>query len=110
MALRCRSYWQQAETNMIDAMKCALEKAAEADRDTAEEFLTDYCTKVQEQAFTDAKSLLNDVLWYQSENSNTMKYGLNPETHEVLDSPRVIDPMTVELDASIYAQIPGAEG
>ena len=40
---------------------------------------------MQEQAFADAGQLLNDVRWYHSQNSNTMKNGRNPETHEVLD-------------------------
>ena len=100
------AYWKEAETNMIEAMAQVLSQAAEADRDTAEALVTAYCTQVQEQAFSDAKSLFNDVLWYQSKNSNTMKFGINPETHEVLDSPRVYDPLTVSLDASVYAEIP----
>ena len=103
-----RSYWKTAETNMIDAMARLLKQSAKADHSTAEALITAYCTQVQEQAFSDAKSLFNDVLWYQSRNSNTIKYDIDPETFKSHDSPRVIEPMTVTLDASSYANIPGS--
>ena len=54
----------------------------------------------------EAGALLNDVRWYMSRNSNTMKNGRNPETHEILDELKEIDPMEVKLDASVYGVIP----
>ena len=56
----------------------------------------------------EAGALLNDVRWYMSRNSNTMKNGRNPETHEILDELNEIDPMEVKLDASVYGVIPQA--
>ena len=56
----------------------------------------------------EAGALLNDVRWYMSRNSNTMKNGRNPETHEILDELKEIDPMEVKLDASVYGVIPQA--
>ena len=41
-----------------------------------------------------------------SRNSNTMKNGRNPETHEIIDELKEIDPMEVKLDASVYGVIP----
>ena len=35
-----------------------------------------------------------------------MKLGRNPETHEILDTERVLPPMEVNLDASVYAEVP----
>ena len=43
-----------------------------------------------------------------SHNSNTMKNGRNPETHEIIDELKEIDPMKVKLDASVYSIIPEA--
>ena len=56
----------------------------------------------------EAGALLNDVRWYMSRNSNTMKNGRNPETHEIIDELKEIDPMEVKLDASVYGVIPQA--
>ena len=56
----------------------------------------------------EAGALLNDVRWYMSRNSNTMNNGRNPETHEILDELKEIDPMEVKLDASVYGVIPQA--
>ena len=98
-----RAYWHEAETNMTESMAELLAQAAGEDRDTAAALLTSYCTQVQEQAFADAKTLFNDVLWYQSLLCNTMKVGSNPETGELLTTPKVYDPLEVTLDASVYA-------
>ena len=52
--------------------------------------------------FKDAKVMLNEVRWAMSANSNTMKMGMNPETHEIYKTERVLDPIRVELDVSPY--------
>ncbi len=102
-----RAYWHQAETLMTETMQTILENANSLDDSAAaKQYITDYCNAVQEQAFDDAGRLLNDVRWYMSKNSNTMKNGRNPETHEVIDELRQIDPMTVTLDASVYGELP----
>ena len=103
-----RQYWHQAETDMIAGMRSVLQRAgAMTDPEAAAELLTDYCSRMQEQAFRDAKKLLNDVEWNMAKNSNTMKNGRNPETHEVLDEKKPVDPMTVTLDGSAYRIQPG---
>ncbi|MDO4416603.1 MAG: hypothetical protein Q4C20_16135 [Erysipelotrichaceae bacterium] len=66
--------------------------AAVSDPDDAKQYITDYCNKMQNQAFEEAGELLNDVRWYRSHNSNTMKNGRNPETHEVIDELKRVDP------------------
>ena len=58
----------------------------------------------QEQAFTDAKTLLNDVIFAMSKNSNTMKNGRNPETHEILDEKKAVPPMEVSIAADRYSE------
>ena len=104
-----RDYWAKAEQGMFAGMPQALAKASQQrDIKAISAYLTDYCNTMQNQAFSDAKALVNDVMWTQSENSNTMKLGRNPETHEILDTERVLPPMEVDLDASVYAEVPDA--
>ncbi len=105
-----RAYWHQAEVKMVQTMQTVLENAqALDDRSTAKQYITDYCNAVQEQAFSDAGQLLNDVRWYMSKNSNTMKNGRNPETHEVIDEVKDVEPLAVTLDASPYSEIPAVQ-
>ena len=102
-----RAYWKEAEAGMIQGMSQVLETAASMGDTTLEiPIITDYCAMLQEQAFSDAKSLLNDVIWYMSENSNTFKVGINPETHEQTDELKTYAPLEVGLDASAYAVVP----
>ena len=101
-----RQYWRQAETDMIAGMSAVLSGAREANPETAATYITDYCCALQEQAFADAQALLNDVMWAMAKNSNTMKNGRNPETHEVLDELKPVPPMTVTLDGAAYAAVP----
>ena len=61
---------------------------------------------MQAQAFEDAKHILNKLIWRQSADSNTMKLGRNPETGELLKTPRVLKPLEIDLDASVYALKP----
>ncbi len=102
-----RAYWHQAETLMTESMQTVLKNAASLeDGAAAKRYITEYCNSVQTQAFDDAGQLLNDVRWYMSKNSNTMKNGRNPETHEVIDELKQVDPMAVTLDASAYGKLP----
>ena len=102
-----RAYWHEAEEDMTSGMAAVLENAATLDdEDAARSYITDYCNAMQEQAFSDAGSLLNSVRWYMSKNSNTMKNGRNPETGEVLDELKEVAPLEVTLDASAYGEIP----
>ena len=41
-----------------------------------------------------------------SSNSNTMKNGRNPETGEIIDELKEIDPLVVNLDSSVYKGVP----
>ena len=102
-----RDYWLSAEQGMFAGMQKVLTRASKMkNKNAAARYITGYCNEMQEQAFGDAKLLLNDVQWTQSQNSNTMKLGRNPETHEILKSERVLPPMEVNLDASKYKEIP----
>ncbi len=109
-----RAYWSQAESDMIAGMRTVLQTAvAERDNSSPEDvaaYITDYCNGLQEQAFSDARSLLNDVRWSMSKNSNTMKAGRNPETHEATDEETIYDPMIVSLFGSDYADVPAFAG
>ncbi len=102
-----RAYWHRAELRMTESMAKVLTMASEMDdNDAAREFITEYCNAQQNQAFEDAGKLLNSVRWYMSKNSNTMKNGRNPETHEVLYELKTIEPLSVNLDPSVYGIIP----
>ena len=102
-----RSYWHKAETAMIRGMSEILQTAAGMnDTAVAKQYITDYCNAMQDQAFADAGQMLNDVRWYHSHNSNTMKNGRNPETHEVTDELKPIPPLTVTLDTAPYQYMP----
>ena len=99
-----RDYWKSAEADMSDAMRRVLDDAAAMnDEDRAGEYITGYCNRVQTRAFADAKVLLNDVIWAQSENSNTLKSARDPGTGAVLDHERVLDPMKISLDPAGYS-------
>ena len=97
-----RGYWHDAEKVMTESMAAIL-SSLPADKTEAARILTDYCCQAQEAAFADAGVLLNDVRLYNSRNSNSMKNGRNPETHEVLDELKAIPPIPVTLDTSKYA-------
>ena len=97
-----RQYWHRAEARMIEGMRAVLAKAAGMESGAAAALLTGWCTRVQEQAFTDAKILLNDVLRTMAKNSNTMKNGRNPETGETLDEQRTLPPMEIRPSGEGY--------
>ena len=101
--LPVRAYWHEAETGMTGGMgKVLAAAAAMEDREAACQFITEYCNRMQEQAFSDAGKLLNAVRWYRSQNSNTMKNGRNPETHDVLDELKKVDPLEITLNPEDY--------
>lgn len=104
--LPVRTYWHDAESIMTQEMPEILKTAAGMDEAAAKQYITDYCNAMQDQAFTDAGQILNDVLWYRSRNSNTMKNGRNPETHEILDERAAVDPLKVSLDPAAYHFVP----
>lgn len=102
-----RAYWHEAETAMIRGMSEVLKAASKEENvEVRDRYITDYCVSMQDQAFADAGQLLNDVRWYRSNNSNTLKNGRNPETHEVIDQVKQIDPLKVTLDSAVYQDIP----
>ena len=103
--LPVRQYWHQAETDMIAGMASLLGSAASEDPESAAKRITAYCCSLQEQAFSDAQSLLNDVRWNMAKNSNTLRNGINPETHEILDELKTIQPIKVSPDVSVYKKI-----
>ena len=107
--LPVREYWHSAELNMANTLSDVLSKATNMDDASAKEYITNYCNLVQQQAFDDAGTLLNDVVWYMSQNSNTMKNGRNPETGEANDEVKELTPLKVTLDASKYNTIPEYE-
>lgn len=109
-----REYWKKAEKGMFEGMPRVLAKATElaggsggssAGKAAADEYITAYCSAMQDQAFTDAKALYNDVQWAMSENSNTFRMGKDPETQQVLDEEVEIPPMEVSLDSSSYGKV-----
>ena len=97
-----RGYWREAEKAMTESMAAIL-SSLPADKTEAARVLTEYCCRAQDAAFADAGALLNDVRLYNSRNSNSMKNGRNPETHEILDELKEIAPMPVTLSAVKYA-------
>ena len=71
--LPVRTYWHDAETGMTQGMGEVLENASKMnDRTAAAQYITDYCNKMQEQAFEDAGELLNDVRWYKTKICNRL--------------------------------------
>ena len=96
------SFWAEAERKMTAGMDQVLRSAAAMTHDDAVAYVTDYCTRMQERAFSDAKSILNSVVWYMCRISNTMKRGINPETREVLDDLKSFDPVTLTVTTDGY--------
>ena len=96
-----RAYWHQAEGQMIAGMKKVLALAAEDENGA--ELITAYCVKVQNQAFTDGKRILNDLFRTKALNSNTLKDDFNPETHKQLKEKKPLTPVRITPDGSGYA-------
>ena len=107
-----RAYWHDVETRMVEAMGTALEVAADhhdGDRDAVRAYLTKLCASLQDHAFDDEKQLYNEVLEALTLNTNALKLGRNPETHEYLSTERVLDPIEVKLDAAAYSEVEAFE-
>ena len=105
-ALPVREYWHGAETDMIAGMDKVRKEAASLfknDRKKAEKLLTQYCTKMQENAFSDGKQLLNCLNWYVNNNSNTLKKVFDPETGLILDEDVKVKPLEIKIDGADYS-------
>ncbi len=106
-------FWKKAEDGMQSGMVKVLENTAqlyEKDPSAAAAYITDYCNTMQTQAFTDAKSILNTMVWALNQNSNTLKLAKNPETHEYTEEERVLEPIKIELSAEPYKEVPKEGG
>ena len=101
-----RAYWQKAEAAMAKGMASVLSNASGLDGAQAATYITDYCNSMQQKAFDDAGTLLNDVRWYKSANCNTLTSARNPETGEVIDQQRVLSPLEVTLSGDEYGAVP----
>lgn len=100
-----REYWSQAEDNMIRDMALILRDAADkydSDPEEAAKAITDYCCAMQKIAFEDAKSMFRSQMWTMCYNSNTMKFGTNPETDEILTERRKPEQVKIDLDPDKY--------
>ena len=106
-----RRHWSKAEDAMVPTMRSVLERAAQMEDSTAASaHVNAYCNAVQEQAFADAKQLLNQVTWYKNLNSTSFKNLRDTQTGFTTDERWYPEPIKVELDASVYAQVPEAQG
>ena len=104
-----QGYWHKAESNMFAGMSKVLAQAAKMkDNNTRASYITSYCNDMQTKAFEDGKQILQDVIWTQNKNSNTLKIEKNPETCQMTGQKVVIPPMEVKLDASKYNKVPTA--
>ena len=103
-----RAYWSKAEDSMITGMDKVLRTAAASDKSEAKkaEYITSYCVSMQDNAFKDAKAILNQVRWTMSKNCNTMKVGRNPETHDTTDEEKLPDPIVLTIEGSDYTNVP----
>ncbi|WP_051200977.1 C69 family dipeptidase [Butyrivibrio sp. XPD2002] len=97
-----RKYWHEAETKMIAGMDNVLKKASEMNQDEAHNYVTNYCEHAQQKAFEDAGQILNDVRWFMSDDSSTLKNAINQKL-EVLDEMRELMPIIIPLDPSGYS-------
>ena len=103
-----QNYWQSAEKGMARGMSEVLHEAAakRAEGADARSYITNYCARMQKSVFEDAKYILNRLMFMMAENSNTMRRGTDPETHEVLRDDKPKSPMVIDLDPSVYEWIP----
>lgn len=104
-----KAYWHDAESNMFESMANVMAQAAKINDSNARAiYITSYCNEMQTHAFDDGKQMLNDVVWTQNQNSNTLKIQRNPETHQMTGEKVVIPQMELNLDASHYKNVPKA--
>lgn len=105
-----QAYWHEAEVAMASGMATVLSNASELDGKEAASYITNYCNSMQQQAFDDAGTLLNEVLWYENANCNTLTSARNPETGEATDQLRVLKPLQVSLSSAVYSDVPDVAG
>jgi len=84
-----REYWHRAENAMMQGMSRLMRNASSLKTGKVAEIINDYCDSVQNQAFSDGKKILNDLLWTIGKNSNTLR----KEAKKKLE---------ISLDASAY--------
>ena len=101
-----QAYWHEAEVSMASGMATVLSNASELDSKEAASYITNYCNSMQQQAFDDAGTLLNEVLWYENANCNTLTSDRNPETGEATDQLRLLKPLQVSLSSAVYSDVP----
>lgn len=100
-----RDYWSGAEDIMIKDMGKLLADTAGTYDDNPKEAaqaITDYCCAMQKKSFEDASSIYRTQMMTLGKNSNTMKFGTNPETDEILTERRKPDIVKIDLDPSDY--------
>lgn len=98
-------YWADVEANMTDSFAKMLRENAKtysANPQKATFSITNYCNNAQEMAFADQKEILNTLRYRMCSDSNSMKVGRNPETHEVLTEKKVLEELNIELSAEKY--------
>ena len=71
-------------------------------QDEAHNYVTNYCEHAQQKAFEDAGQILNDVRWFMSDDSSTLKNAVDQKL-EVLDEMRELMPIIIPLDPSGYS-------
>ena len=102
-----QDYWYEVESNMFTGMSSVLAQASKIDdKNTRAIYITSYCNDLQTKAFDDGKEILNEVIWAQNKNSNTLKINNNPETHQLTGEKVVLSPIELKLDASKYKEGP----
>lgn len=100
-----QKYWAAVEEKTTEGMDWVLRQAGKdyaRSEEDALEAVTAYCVSMQEAAFQDGQTLLNDLRWLMAQNSNTMRKGRNPETHELLEEDKPLTPFVPKGDLSLY--------
>lgn len=102
-----QKYWYDAESDMFAGMSQVIEQAAKMkDNNARAKYITSYCNDMQTKAFNDGKQILNDVIWTQNKNSNTLKINRNPETQQLTGEKVIIPPIELKLNGSDYKAVP----
>ena len=100
-----QKYWSDVEANMTNSFAGMLEENAKLftiNPNKAIKSITQYCNEAQETAFADQKEILNLLRYRLCSDSNSMKVGRNPETHEVLTEKKKLEKLEIDLSAGKY--------
>lgn len=100
-----QEYWADAEANMTASYAKMLGENAKlypTNPNKAVKAITQYCNEAQETAFADQKEILNLLRFKMCSDSNSMKVGRNPETHEVLTEKKKLEKLEIDLSAEKY--------